>query len=158
MSVYLSSDGCFQKDNVPCQEVADYMLFCCCCFFLMNIDDLGVSVSHWAFTVFCACQQCQWTYMVKSQPYDTAVHSPNEITLNKIFITSVVPKKGRHFLKTALFLPFCWYLSILSICWDIFASDSYLVCSWAMGYSEQINIVKCNSVILTVELNWDTSF
>lgn len=44
MSVYLSSDGCFQKDNVPCQEVADYMLFCC--FFLMNIDDLGVSVSH----------------------------------------------------------------------------------------------------------------
>lgn len=44
--------------------------------------------------------------MVKSQPYDTAVHSPNEITLNKFFITSVVPKKRRHFLETALFFLF----------------------------------------------------
>lgn len=35
--------------------------------------------------------------MVKSQPYDTAVHSPNEITLNKFFITSVVPKKKKTF-------------------------------------------------------------
>lgn len=33
MSVYLSSDGCFQKDNVPCQEVADYMLLLLLLFF-----------------------------------------------------------------------------------------------------------------------------
>lgn len=138
--MYLSSDGCFQKDNVPCQEVADYMLFCCCCCFFMNIDDLGVSVSHWAFTVFCACQQCQWTYMVKSQPYDTAVHSPNEITLNKFFITSVVPKKRRHFLKTALFFALLlisqhtvnmlrhlcqWQLSCVQLGHGLFGANKY---------------------------------
>lgn len=55
-----------------------------------------------------------WTCVACSQPHDTAVHSPNEITLNKFFITSGAAKKRRHFSGNSSV--FCSFVDISAHC------------------------------------------